>query len=352
MDKLFHQYRPPIQKYLREFLNRKAKILYPVNRWGKDLTERLIRFSSQGKMIRGGLVVFSYHIFRDDTPSWIFKIASALELIHSSLLIHDDIMDRDSLRRGKKSIFYQYRELFHKINPVESYHAGESLGICAGDIGFFLGFEILSCLEIDSVLKDRIFTMWTEELTKVGLAQMEDIHFSMFEGNVSEEEILNLYLFKTARYTFSLPLVTGAMLGGCEKKTLKVLEELGEIFGLIFQIKDDELGLFGKEEELGKVVGTDILERKKTLHLLYLLKMIPPTDKRVLEEAFKSSELSEKRLRTIIEIARKSGVQGIIQNKLFSLEQKALSLIEGLEVQNKHKQILKQILKYNIERRK
>jgi len=349
---LFQQYRYPIQEYLRDFLTGKARTLSQINRWGKDLMERLMWFSSQGKMIRGGLVVFSYNIFRDNTPIWIFKIASALELIHSSLLIHDDIMDRDSLRRGKKSIFFQYKELLHKLNPAESYHAGESLGICAGDIGFFLGFEILSNLNIDPFLKDRIFTLWTEELTNVGLAQMEDIYFSIYEGNVSEEDILNLYRFKTARYTFSLPMSTGAMLGGCEKKSLGILDQLGEICGLIFQIKDDELGLFGKEKELGKSIGTDITERKKTLHLFYLLKMLKPQDKRILEEVLNGSDISEEKVKEVIDIVKNSGVQIKINEKLSNLKSEALSLIEELDVKKEHKKILKQILRYNLERKK
>ena len=96
-------------------------------------------------------------MFKNEIPDWIIQTASAFELIHSALLIHDDIIDKDQIRRGSQTIFYQYKELGEKDKRQESYHFGESLGICAGDIGFFLAYELLSGLLAESKIKEDIF---------------------------------------------------------------------------------------------------------------------------------------------------------------------------------------------------
>jgi len=166
----------------------------------------------------------------------------------------------------------QYEKLLK--NNTDKYdlpgHPGESLGICAGDIAFFLAFSILSSLEFNVGIKNQILKYFSREIYFVGVAQMEDVFLGVSGQSTTEERILNLYRYKTGRYTFSLPLMLGATAAGCSEVTLKILEKLGEELGIIFQIKDDELGLFGSTDESGKSIGSDIREGKKTLiyHLL------------------------------------------------------------------------------------
>ena len=350
MNLFFQKYSNSIENYLKNFLLKRQIELSDINKWGKDLMERFADFSLHGKMIRGGLIILSYQMFTNDTPDLIIQIASALELIHSSLLIHDDIIDRDNIRRGKKTLFYQYKELGEHENHTDSYHFGESLGICAGDIGFFLAFEILSKLETTREIKEKVLSLWSKELTFVSLAQMQDCYFSISIKKAGEEEILNLYRYKTARYTFSLPLMTGAIAAGQDSKTILQLEKLGENLGIIFQIKDDEIGLFGNESEIGKPVGTDIKEGKKTLYSLYLSEITMDKYREKIRTIFNQKKITPSTLLCLREIAEKSGVRDKIHNKMLNLKEKAESLITSLSVDNVYKDVLSRMLQFNMER--
>jgi geranylgeranyl diphosphate synthase type I len=350
MSSFFQQFRPCIEDSIREFIAKKKEELSSVNRWGDDLMERFSGFLGQGKMIRGGLVILSYLMYAGDSPEWIIKTASAVELIHSSLLVHDDIMDRDQVRRGKKTLFAQYQELGENNRYRTPDHFGKSFGICAGDIGFFLAFETLSEIDMHPEEKAAIFRLWSKELTHVGLAQMQDVYFSMSHTQPGEKEILDLYRYKTARYTFSLPLMTGSLLAGQDTKTVACLEELGECLGIIFQIKDDELGLFGDEQEIGKPIGTDIEEGKKTIFSHYLLESARGADRKSVQDILLKKANTAMALETLKKIALKAGVQDKIKNKILELSKNAERLIRSLNIEVKYRALLLDILEYNINR--
>ena len=352
VNQFFEKCRSSIEGYVREFISCKKGELSAVNIWGKDLMGRFSGFITQGKMIRGGLVILSYLMFEKDTPGEVIKTAAAIELIHSSLLIHDDIMDRDHVRRGEKTIFSQYEELGKNEGHPDPGHFGVSFGICAGDIGFFIAFEIISELQLKPEIKEKICTLWSKELVYVGLAQMQDIYLSNCKADTEEDEILNLYRYKTARYTFSLPLMTGALLAGQDEKMILCLEKIGERMGIIFQIKDDELGLFGTEKEIGKPVGTDIEEGKKTLFSHYLLEMTSEEDKKIVEKILIQKQCNPEVIQTLRHIAEKSGVLEKILKKMLTLKDETQKLISSLDVEATHKNILLDILKYNIDRKK
>ncbi|HEB30197.1 MAG TPA: polyprenyl synthetase family protein [Spirochaetes bacterium] len=350
MNPFFEKYRASIEESIIAFLTKKKDELSSVNIWGEDLMRRFSGFAGQGKMIRGGLVILSYLMYKGNDPGWIVKTASAVELIHSSLLIHDDIMDRDYVRRGEKTLFAQYQELGENEKYHDPVHFGESFGICAGDIGFFLAFEILSEVDIYPEAKGKIFNLWSKELTLVGLAQMQDVYFSISNLEPGEDEILDLYRFKTARYTFSLPLMTGAILAGQDTKTALHLEKLGECIGIIFQIKDDELGLFGDEKEIGKPVGTDIEEGKKTIYSHYLLKSVRGEDRKSVQNILHQKINTKSALETLRDISQKAHVHDMIRKKILSLSEEAKQLIYGLNIEVKYREILLDILEYNINR--
>ena len=346
----FQQYRPSIEDSIRDFIAKKREELSSINIWGNDLMQRFSGFLGQGKMIRGCLVILSYLMYEGKVPEWIIKTASAVELIHSSLLVHDDIMDRDHVRRGNKTLFAQYQELGERKKYHDSAHFGESLGICAGDIGFFLAFETLSEIDINPDLKVEIFGLWSKELTYVGLAQMQDVYFSISGMEPGEDEILDLYRFKTARYTFSLPLMTGAILAGKDNKTIAHLEKLGECIGIIFQIKDDEIGLFGDELEIGKPIGTDIEEGKKTIYSHYLIKSLHGEDKKLVQNILSKKINTKSAIADLKKMAQKAHVQDKIKKKIFELSEKAGQLIQSLNIEVKYRNILLDILEYNIYR--
>jgi len=353
MEKFFEKYKKAISSYLVFFLKKKEKKLaqaYPGG--GIDLCRRLAFFSRQGKMVRGSLVILSYLMFRKKMDKEVVSVAAAVELFHSALLIHDDIMDRDNLRRGKETIFYQYQKIAQKKNFQDPYHFGVSAGICAGDAAFFLAMEILSNININPALRLRVIDFCSQELTKVGLAQMNEMYLGFSNGKLSAEKILSVYKFKTARYTFSLPLIIGAILAKQNSQTISKLDKLGECLGMMFQIKDDELGLFGSQKIIGKPVGTDVKEAKKTLYYYYLWKKASPVELARLKKIFGNSKLSKKDLSFVRSKVLQLGIKDIIDKKVNQYKSKSERIIQSLSVTQEYKSILLSIKEFIIARDK
>lgn len=399
----FQHYRARIVEQVHALLSRAKSEYAGINTWAEDLLNRLARFSTQGKMVRGGLVLFSCGLF-GEIPDNAVRAAAALELVHSSLLIHDDIMDRDLLRRGEKTIFSQYADLARRageqrtgspaggVDPAgrspesdisvagaDAYHHGESLGICAGDIGYFLAFGELALLEIPQPLLRQLVQRWSRELAAVGLAQMQDIELGMRPGPAREEEVLSLYRYKTARYTFSLPLWTGALLAGQERPVRERLEEAGETLGVIFQIKDDELGLFGSTRRTGKPVGGDLQEGKRTLYRIYLEGLaaggdaaggdagadpsrrhgnvprgsagsLPPAQRERLSRILSEGRVGAEELEFVRGVVRENGVQDRVSALLDRLVRRAREQISTLPVPDHAREQFLGMLAYNLER--
>lgn len=244
-----------IDSFLRTFLTKKGQELSLVSPWGNDSINRLIPFVTAGKSIRGCLVLSSYLWYQKRIAREVLRTAAGIELLHSGLLIHDDIMDRDQKRRGGEAIHAQYQKLSTR-------HFGESMGIAAGDLAFFLGFELLS---------PQIAPYVAAELSRVAVAQMHDVA----PRKNSKEDIMRLYTYKTARYTFSLPLALGALLAHAPQKIIEELERLGEALGILYQIRDDLLDKTQTQITKGDAAAWEIRARKG-IGLLG----IPPASKR------------------------------------------------------------------------
>lgn len=230
MPPVFQQYKKIIDTFLSKFLTGKKQSLGEVNSLGPDMIDRVTDMATRGKTIRGSLVLLSYCFTKKKPSEDAIKLGAALELLQTALVIHDDIMDKDNQRRGVPSLHRQYNS--------------ESLAMCAGDILFFMAFELIGSIKTDAATLGRIVRLVGREYQYVGVAQMMDVAHAA----KTKLDIVNLYTYKTARYTFAVPLVLGATLAGppadeagTTKETMKYLESFGQSVGVLFQIQDDRL---------------------------------------------------------------------------------------------------------------
>ncbi|HSW88465.1 MAG TPA: polyprenyl synthetase family protein [Candidatus Saccharimonadales bacterium] len=338
-------YKQQISTFLKKFLDNKQEDFSKVNSWGSDINKNLSPFILQGKMIRGSLVLFIFEAYTGKITEEAIKIAAAIELFHSSLLIHDDIMDNDRIRRGNQTIFAQYQSLAENKKFSNVHHFGESMGICVGDIGFFLGFQLMSTIQ-----NQAISSLCMNEMIAVGLAQMQDVYSGYTNDDVTESDIEQVYLYKTGRYTFSLPMMMGALLAG--QKDNSNLEKLGEYIGLIFQHTDDALNLFGNEQITGKPEGSDIRENKKTLYRLYLYEKASGTEKQRLKTIFGNQEITSLDIAFVRERMQTLGIQEIMNEKMNMLQKQAKDHIIQLQISKEYQKALKQLIDQIIERQK
>jgi geranylgeranyl diphosphate synthase, type I len=321
-----------ITKFLNSFLLVKEKKFHKYNKWGPDLIRKYRDFCQRGKLIRGSIVIWSHDVYSGTSRKDAIIAGSALELFQSAILIHDDIIDNDDKRRGKRSFFADYAVRGKQENIKSSADFGKGMAICAADVGFFLVYEILSGIKNSALLKEMLEIV-SQEFEKVGLGEMQDIYMGMSSKEFSEKEILTMYRYKTARYTFSLPLVMGCVLAG-KKNDIALLEKLGELMGLIYQTTDDFLGIFGKTSETRKPVGNDITANKKTLFRFYLHKILKSYD--VIQKLFGRQITMDELIKLRIRI-KKEGISEKIGRLISEWEKESLSLIFSLHISESYK---------------
>ena len=241
-----------VNRLIKEVLAGKPDRLYKAARRLPD---------AGGKRIRPLLCILSCEAVggeRDDA----LRTAVAMELVHTFTLVHDDIMDNDELRRGTPSVHVNF---------------GEPTAILAGDLLFAKAFEIC-----DPKIKEVLAQASSE------ICEGQELDMSFEERfDVSEEEYMEMIRKKTA-VLFEAATKSGAMLGGGGSGVIEALALYGLNIGLAFQIWDDVLGVMAKEENLGKPVGSDIVEGKKSLVVIKTLEHLQQPERGELIRILKS----------------------------------------------------------------
>jgi len=355
MEQELKKYREKLSSFITKYLDEKEKDFLQVNEWGVDSIRRLREYSLNGKLVRGCLIIMSNNMFSkydEENELNALKAAAAIELIHSALLIHDDIMDRDDIRRGHPAIHYQYQTLAIQNDFHNPRHFGLSMGICVGDISLFLAMGLISSIVTDEKMKVEVEKVFFDTICKVGLAQMQDVNFEYLKNDVSETEILSVYRYKTARYTFSLPLMIGALLSGCSMNIVQKLGVIGEDMGIVFQIKDDELGIFADEKDFGKSIGIDIRDNKKTIYRHYLMSESQESELHILDKIFGNQEITDADVQLVRDMIVDKGIRDEVIHKIQSLESNSRKLIDELDISLESRKILLSILYYNVNRKK
>jgi geranylgeranyl diphosphate synthase type I len=334
-------YNEVIRSKLEAFIRAKHSEASPDSPWKTDFLERLLPFATTGKLLRGSLVCFSYQSFAGKPPGdSVIKAALALELAHSALLIHDDIMDDDAVRRGRPSLHQQYQSLAVQEKLAQPEHFGANMAMCAGDAALFLAFELLN----GSQAAAR--QLFTDQLVTTCAGQMQDLYLEARSTRPSKKMIYQLMETKTAAYTVGLPLAMGAVLAKETDATIRQLQAIGNNTGIIFQIRDDELGVMGNAQETGKPVGSDITEGKKTLLHYYLLKRCSASERLKIQTIFGNPEANSQAIRYIQILVERRGVTELLNNEISRLEKQTLVYIQDLEVSEKTKKELAELVRF------
>lgn len=316
----------------------------------KDALHKLEDCLFDGKLLRGLLVILSAEIHHAKLTADIYKSAAIIELLHTTLLIQDDIMDNDIKRRNKDSIFYQYVKEGRNNAATDPLLYGQSMAICLADISFFIAIKSLAQHISDPIILRNVLHTIGTELQKVAPAQMLDAIDGFTPREPTQEEIFKKYLYKTAHYSFSLPLIVGSLFSSTQ--SIPLLKQFGEDIGIIFQLKDDDLGIFGNEQEIGKQVGSDIRENKKTLLRWYTFKNAIGKDRQQLATIFGKSTISPEELRFVRECVEKYHGRTLINREIDKRIDRLNETIQKIEKAGISTEVLKDIVEYNLIRNK
>ena len=268
-----------------------------------------------GKRLRPILAIISCEAVGGDGKKAI-PFGVALELIHTFTPVHDDIMDRDEERRGIPSVHKKF---------------GEATAILAGDALFAKAFEVASEVKENvGILVKNIATMARE----ICEGQQMDMSFEEME-EVSEESFLKMIEKKTAKM-FEHAAYGGAIIGGGSDEETLALRSYGRNLGMAFQIWDDCLDVIGKK--IGKPVGSDIREGKKTLMFIHAQKT-PYKEK--LAKLYGKKDATKEEINSVIEIFKEAGSLDYAKNKAFAFVNEAKKCLGKLKESNAKEELMK-----------
>ncbi len=218
-----------------------------------------------GKRLRPQLVWLSYAAFGGDDAESCAAAGAAFEFLHGALVVHDDVIDRDTVRRGRPNIAgtYAARAQARGIGAVEASHLGSSAAIIAGDLLLAASYRILERAASDSSTRTRLLDLLHGAMADAASGELADVLMAHASGTV--DEVLEMERLKTAVYSFEAPLRAGAVLAGAIDAEVEAVGRVGSLIGIAYQVIDDVLGTFGDPRQTGKPVTSDLREGKLTV---------------------------------------------------------------------------------------
>ncbi|MFI3267470.1 MAG: polyprenyl synthetase family protein [Rikenellaceae bacterium] len=292
----------------------------------------LYTLENSGKRLRPVATLMSTNLFTDNILCGI-NTALALEVFHNFTLLHDDIMDNASTRRGKPSVHKKWNE---------------NVAILSGDAMMLCAYKFLA--KNDKMLLGNLLEVFNEVTLQVCEGQQLDMEFETAE-NVTVDDYLNMIRLKTS-VLIAGAMKMGAICGGATPKEADVLYEIGLNLGLAFQIQDDVLDTYSDKESFGKEIGGDILEGKKTYLLLTTYGVATAEDTERLNTLFSAEIENELKISSVRAIYDKYNVKELANEKVKEFYEKALSAIDSLEVEDSRKEPLRELSNIILTRKK
>ena len=224
-----------------------------------------------GKRFRPLMVISAYEAHGGLDPEASAHLGAAFELLHTALIVHDDVIDRDFVRRGGPNVSGSYRDEATTAGlsiPIAE-HRGTSVAVIAGDLALFNSYRLIDRSGVADVTRARLLEVMDDALFASAAGELIDVDFTITKDMPRVDDILTMERLKTAVYSFECPLQAGAILAGASEEVVATLGDFGREIGIAYQLVDDLLGVFGLEEETGKTTLGDLREGKRTVMISY-----------------------------------------------------------------------------------
>ena len=266
-----------------------------------------------GKRIRPILLMLAYNLYAEDIERALMP-AMAVEIFHNFTLLHDDIMDNALVRRGKPSVFAEW---------------GENVAILSGDAMMIYAYKLLRNVPENKL--PRIIDIFTEMALQVCEGQQYDMDFEQRQ-KVAVAEYMNMIELKTSVLLAGSAMI-GAILGDASEDDCRKIYRYALELGLAFQLQDDLLDSYGTEQVLGKKIGGDILEGKKTCLMLNAMSRATEEDREVLRSTHLDASLTdEEKIARVKEVYDRYDVPRMINQQITTRFERALSILSTLDI--------------------
>lgn len=263
-----------------------------------------------GKRLRPMLLMLACGIFSDDMQRAL-PAAAAVEMFHNFTLLHDDIMDNAAMRRGKPSVFAKW---------------GQNVAILSGDAMLICAYRLLNAIAPQHL--PQVLTTFNTMALEVCEGQQYDMDFEQ-KAKVSVVEYMHMIELKTS-VLLAGSVVIGAMLGGASEEDCRKLRRFAVELGLAFQLQDDLLDSYG-DERLGKAIGGDILEGKKTYLMITAMSHADEATREVLRNAHRDPTLSDaEKIAAVKAIYDRLDIPRLTEQQISLRFERALAILDTL----------------------
>ena len=266
--------------------------------------------SSGGKRLRPLLVLTACEAVGGKTSDAL-NAAAALELVHNFTLVHDDIMDDDDIRRGRETVHKKW---------------DENVAILSGDALLVVAYQALAESGTDRL--GKVLNVFSQGILKVCEGQTLDKEFES-RDQVSLEEYFEMIDKKTAEL-FAVSCAIGGMMGNGSEEQVRSLDRFGRKLGRAFQIQDDLLDVLSDQDVLGKDIGSDLEENKKTFLVTHALQHAGENDKQALITILQKGEINARDVENVITIFKSSGTLDAAKQEIDACIRDAGTALESL----------------------
>ncbi len=291
--------------------------------------------SMGGKRIRPVLMLMAYNLYKEEVEA-IGSQAVAIEIYHNYTLMHDDLMDRADMRRGRATVHKKW---------------DDNAAILSGDSMLVMAYRYMQ-QGCPAEHLGNVMGLFTETALEIGEGQRYDLEFET-RADVSEEEYMEMIRLKTS-VLLACALKIGAWLGDAPRQDAELLYRFGENLGLAFQLQDDYLDVYGDAAAFGKKIGKDILCNKKTYMLINALGRALPADRERLEQWLKKEEgtyAPEEKIAAVTELYDKTGVRALCDEKIRICFGRARETLDKVNLPDERKEPLRGLARSLLNRK-
>ena len=328
-----------VKKYVSK-INSEIKLIWEEshkkvnNNFLKDFyAETMDYFLAGGKRIRPLLTIATFNAFTSELDERIIRPSVGIEFVHNASLIHDDIIDKDELRRGKPTFHYRFFNYHNKYNlkKMNATDFGNSIGIIGGDIAFFTGLEVYLINDFGRNLNLNAINLYKTAFLEIADGVLIETDM-VNQKNLIISDYIDMIALKTGALIEKSVLI-GANYAKVDQKLHKALSTYGKNLGIIFQIIDDILGTYGDERVTGKPTDGDIREGKRTCLLIFALENLDIPKRKKLLELIENPEMTHEDVKDVKELFNDANVIDLCNNLANSYYQEAKESLDYLHTE-------------------
>lgn len=280
-----------------------------------------------GKRIRPVLMLMGYNLFKEDVTR-IYGPATGIEVYHNYTLLHDDLMDRADMRRGKATV--------HKV-------WNDNTAILSGDAMLVLAYQYMA--DCPPAHLKEVMDLFSLTALEICEGQQMDMDFER-RSDVKEEEYIEMIRLKTA-VLLAAALKIGAVLANASSEDAERLYEFGVQIGVAFQLQDDLLDVYGDPAVFGKKIGGDILCNKKTYMLIKALEQADEEQAAELKRWIEAEAFDpEKKIEAVTALYNQMGIRAVCENKMREYYTRAMESLDAVSVVVEKKKELKALMEH------